>query len=122
LQFTFTVERQAIALSSMLLSIIPFHAQSVKTSGLMRKGTLEYANDRFVGRLRKDEGPTTPASEAIKRALPVYIERLPNGHRPAGGHVAYADGHVEWIKWGDKWPLTPEAMALLLALDELDDE
>ena len=38
-QFTFTVERRTLALSSLLLSIIRFHAQSVKMSALKRRGT-----------------------------------------------------------------------------------
>jgi prepilin-type processing-associated H-X9-DG protein len=54
--------------------------------------------------------------------VPVFIERVPNGHQPKGGHVAYADGHVEFIKWGEKWPMTQEAMDVLLALDALANE
>jgi prepilin-type processing-associated H-X9-DG protein len=50
------------------------------------------------------------------------IERYPNGHEPPSGNVLYLDGHIEWIQWGEKWPMTPEAMDVLLALDALGVE
>jgi hypothetical protein len=49
--------------------------------------------------------------------MPIFIERFPNAHGVNGGNVVYADGRCEWIKWGEKWPMTPEAMDVLLALD-----
>lgn len=33
-------------------------------------------------------------------------------HRPGGANVLYMDGHVEWIAYPGKFPLTPEAVGL----------
>ena len=33
-------------------------------------------------------------------------------HRPGGGNVLFMDGHVEWVGYPGKFPLTPEAVAL----------
>jgi prepilin-type processing-associated H-X9-DG protein len=33
-------------------------------------------------------------------------------HRPGGANVLYMDGHVEWISYPGKFPLTEEAVAL----------
>jgi len=73
-----------------------------------------------IPRLRTDIPSVTDSKEA-QYAIPVFIERFPKGHIPGGANVAYLDGHVEWIKWGAKWPMTPEAMDVLLALDAMGD-
>ena len=71
-----------------------------------------------VPRLRKGIAGVTNTDEA-QSAIPVFVERYPNGHVGDIGHVVYLDGRAEWIKWGAKWPMTPEAMDVLLALDAL---
>lgn len=71
-----------------------------------------------VIRLRDDFHGESATIQAQSR-IPVLVERFPNAHNPEGGNVAYMDGHVEWIRWGEKWPMTPEAMDVLLALDAL---
>lgn len=53
--------------------------------------------------------------------LPLLIER-PLAHIPGGSNVLYLDGHVEFIKMNAKWPVTEEAMAVLLELDALGNE
>ncbi len=53
--------------------------------------------------------------------LPLLIER-PLAHIPGGSNVLYADGHVEFVKMNAKWPVTEEAMAVLLELDALGNE
>jgi prepilin-type processing-associated H-X9-DG protein len=73
-----------------------------------------------IPRLRKGIAGVTDTDEA-QSAIPVFVERYPIGHIPNGGSVVYLDGHVEYIKWGTKWPMTPEAMDVLLALDTLGD-
>lgn len=73
-----------------------------------------------IPRLRRGISGITDA-EATQSAIPVLIERYPNGHIPDGSNVVYLDGHVDFIKWGAKWPVTPEAMDVLLALDALGD-
>ena len=74
-----------------------------------------------IPRLRTDIPSVTDSKEA-QYTIPVFIERFPKGHIPGGANVAFLDGHVEWIKWGKKWPMTPEAMEVLLALDGLGEE
>jgi len=37
--------------------------------------------------------------------VPVMIERIGH-HTPGGANVLYMDGHVEFIKEGEKWPVT----------------
>lgn len=44
----------------------------------------------------------TPGAENI----PVLVEW--NNHIPEGGNVLYLDGHVEFIRFGEKFPMTPE--------------
>jgi prepilin-type processing-associated H-X9-DG protein len=66
--------------------------------------------------------PGITDTEEVQSTIPVFVERFPKGHVPGGANVAYLDGHVEWIKWGEKWPMTPEAMDVLLALDALGSE
>ncbi len=71
-----------------------------------------------IPRLRDGTPGITDTDEELSK-IPLIVERYPNGHIPDGGNVLYADGHVEFIKWGTKWPMTPEAMEVLLALDGL---
>lgn len=52
---------------------------------------------------------------------PIHIER-PLAHLPGGSNVLYLDGHVEFIKMNTKWPVTQEAMDVLLELDGLGNE
>jgi len=77
-------------------------------------------------RLRHGAIPDAPnagssGSAAGYSQTPLFIERYPNGHALDGGGVAYLDGHVEWIKFGTKWPMTQEAMDVLMALDALGE-
>jgi prepilin-type processing-associated H-X9-DG protein len=66
--------------------------------------------------------PGITDSKEEQYTIPVFVERFPKGHIPGGAYVAFLDGHVEWIKWGERWPMTPEAMEVLLALDELGQD
>jgi prepilin-type processing-associated H-X9-DG protein len=47
-------------------------------------------------------------------SIPVMIEYA--FHEPEGGNVAYLDGHVEFVKYGSKFPMTDEFFA---AVNEL---
>lgn len=64
-----------------------------------------------------DSGPAMATLNS--NSIPIMVERHPNAHQRDGGNVLYADGHVEWIAWGAKWPMTEEAMAVLMDLDAL---
>lgn len=59
--------------------------------------------------------PATVAS--VQSVLPVLIEKL--GYHPAGGHVLYLDGHVEFIPYPGKWPMTEKTMGILQSLQAL---
>ncbi len=50
--------------------------------------------------------------------IPVMFDRIDN-HVPMGGNVLYMDGHVEFIKYPGKWPMTEETIAILESLDAL---
>jgi prepilin-type processing-associated H-X9-DG protein len=49
-------------------------------------------------------------------SIPLLIER-PGNHVPFGGNVLFMDGHVEFIRFGTKWPMTDRAIGILQALD-----
>ena len=60
-----------------------------------------------------------PAGAAILQSkLPVLIER-PENHVPKGGNVLFMDGHVEFVKYGSKWPMTDETIAAIKELDAM---
>ena len=44
--------------------------------------------------------------------IPIMWER-PDNHPPDGGHVLYLDGHVEFVKMGEKFPISPGFLAAL---------
>ncbi len=44
--------------------------------------------------------------------VPVLIERL-GRHRPNGGNVLFLDGHVEYLRYPGRWPMTEKTMAIL---------
>lgn len=82
----------------------------------------EGGTDIVIERLTSHNSYTTDEKGTYTPEVPILIERVPNAHGVKGGNVVYADGHYEWIKWGEKWPMTPEAMDVLLALDALGNE
>ena len=51
-------------------------------------------------------------------SIPVMIER-PENHAPFGGNVLYLDGHVEFIRYPGKWPMTDQSIAIFESLDAL---
>ena len=60
-----------------------------------------------------------PAACAMAQAIiPILIER-PDNHTPRGGNVLFMDGHVEFIRYPGKWPMTEKTIGILEALDKL---
>ena len=49
--------------------------------------------------------------------IPVMIE-IPNTHIPSGGNVLFLDGHVEFMKMGGEFPMTPAFTAALASIDD----
>ena len=47
--------------------------------------------------------------------IPILIEP-PDNHHPAGANVLYMDGHVEFIRYPGKWPMTETTMNTLMEL------
>ncbi len=80
--------------------------------------TIQRLGDRSESPLESVSSIQSVGEAAAK--TPVLIERYPNGHTLDGGNVLYTNGHVAWIPWGERWPMTEEAMAILLALDGLE--
>jgi len=60
-----------------------------------------------------------PAEWARMQAeTPVLIERLGH-HEPEGSNVLFMDGHVEFLRYDTKWPMTKATMDVLKSLDEM---
>ena len=58
-----------------------------------------------------------PAGSALAQSvIPVLIER-PGTHQPDGGNVLFLDGHVEYIKYPGKFPMTKAFIEGLRSLD-----
>ena len=53
--------------------------------------------------------------EGMPSTIPILIER-PENHVPAGGNVLYLDGHVEFVEYPGRWPMTETTVGLLRAL------
>ncbi len=69
--------------------------------------------------LRFGFGMSNPGADLRSQArLPILIERIGN-HSEPGGHVLYLDGHVEFIEYPGKWPMTEKTMRILNELDAL---
>ncbi len=63
------------------------------------------------------EDINNPAGSAsAQSAIPVLVER-PGTHEPDGGNVLYMDGHLEYILYPGKFPMTE---AFITALESLD--
>jgi prepilin-type processing-associated H-X9-DG protein len=60
---------------------------------------------------------STLARHVAQAHIPVLIERLGH-HEPDGGNVLYMDGHVEFLAYPGKWPMTEKTMSLLESMDE----
>ncbi len=59
-------------------------------------------------------------SHLSKSKIPVMIERVENNHDPKGGHVLYMDGHVAYLPYPGKWPMTETTMTTLEELANMD--
>lgn len=77
-------------------------------------GELRGAGTLTLPRIRQDSLAVRP----LPAEIPLLIER-PMAHVPGGSNVVFVDGHVEFIKMNAKWPVTQEAMAVLLSLDAI---
>lgn len=60
------------------------------------------------------------ASAKQQSQIPLLIER-PGHHEPNGGNVLYMDGHVEFLKYPGKYPMTEAFIKALDGLDALKD-
>jgi prepilin-type processing-associated H-X9-DG protein len=50
--------------------------------------------------------------------IPIMVER-PENHIPQGGNVLFMDGHVEFLRYPGKWPMTEKSIGILESLDAL---
>jgi prepilin-type processing-associated H-X9-DG protein len=60
---------------------------------------------------------TLRANLSDPASIPVLIEYAV--HEPRGGNVVYLDGHVEFVKYGSKFPMTDEFFGAIEKLGEL---
>ena len=56
----------------------------------------------------------------LKLVTPLIVER-PENHKLSGGHVVFWDGHVEYIPYPGKWPMTERFIKALESLDALKE-
>ena len=56
------------------------------------------------------------ASAKVQSSIPVMMDWPDNHKNPEGGSVLYMDGHVEFIKYPGKWPMTEKTMKILCEL------
>ncbi|MCL4219588.1 MAG: DUF1559 domain-containing protein [Candidatus Hydrogenedentes bacterium] len=74
------------------------------------------------GELQASDGEVFPPLNALvpdavaQSEVPVLIERSKN-HIPGGGNVVYLDGHVEFIRLNNKWPMTESFLTALESID-----
>jgi hypothetical protein len=109
-----TLEQFALAYRATL------NAQQTFESDLHLK--VDGDKEVVVQRLNTFNSHIVDGMRSVTSEVPIFIERVPNAHGIKGGNVVYADGRCEWIRWGQKWPMTPEAMDVLMALDALANE
>ena len=62
----------------------------------------------------------SPRHASLPSTIPTMIERL--GHHKGGANVLYLDGHVEFIAYPGKWPMTKDFIQGLESLDELREQ
>ena len=60
------------------------------------------------------------SSATAQSTLPIMWER-PGHHEPDGGNVLYMDGHVEFVRYPGKFPMTPKFMDRLIELSAKKD-
>lgn len=81
-------------------------------------GTVSYGTGDTIYRLSEADGSPPiiemPSGAVIgMHEIPVLIE-WPDHHEGfSGGHVAYWDGHVEWLNYPGKWPMTEHTINAL---------
>jgi len=98
-------------------------------------GTGTAGGDRLL-RLRRDteQASADPTADArtlskLSRSIPIIWDRCATevgqqpekwfNHRKCFSVVLFLDGHIEWIKYPGKWPMTETAVELLTELDSL---
>jgi prepilin-type processing-associated H-X9-DG protein len=62
-----------------------------------------------VERLLGTESPATADPAATALTIPVMFDTVRRGrsyHKPPGSNVLYLDGHVEFLKYGERFPVT----------------
>jgi prepilin-type processing-associated H-X9-DG protein len=80
-----------------------------------------YQNIGLVYAKKFGFGPGSPAQDyGTKARLPILIEHV-GLHGDSAAHVAYMDGHVEYIPYPGKWPMTPKTVGLLQELENLHE-
>ena len=60
------------------------------------------------------------AGYRLQSEIPVLWEWPDNHDAGHGANVLYMDGHVEWVNFGDKFPVTAEATAVLAELADYE--
>jgi prepilin-type processing-associated H-X9-DG protein len=109
------------------------------SKGLKFDDDLHVADGSRISRLRRETGrsigeESSRSQESLEeRVIPVVIER-PTNHvtmrdfilgiwdARAGGNVLYLDGHVEWLDYPGKWPMTTTTVDTLLELDGMTSD
>jgi prepilin-type processing-associated H-X9-DG protein len=84
-------------------------------SGTLGRDKLLRLRDELEKQFVADPGDRTACAK-IAASIPVLVERLGH-HKPEGGNVLYLDGHVEFIRYPGKFPMTETGMEILTSLE-----
>jgi prepilin-type processing-associated H-X9-DG protein len=72
-----------------------------------------------IGRFLITDINSTDDGLRAQAAIPLLIER-PDNHEPPGGNVLFLDGHVEFIRYGERWPMTKTVLDTLRSLEGME--
>lgn len=93
--------------------------ESVRYGSLyqLKEGIERRILEEVLGNKVNDPG----ASARVQNMIPILIERPGNHKKASGGNVLFLDGHVEYIDFPGRWPMTERTIGIIEELDALGE-
>ena len=85
--------------------------------GQAPRSTLVYRNKEGIERLSITDIHDMFAGVKIRAHTPLFVEKP--GHHAGGSNVLYMDGHVEFVEYPGKYPMTEAFVTAMLELERL---